>query len=73
MNAAYVEKTSNYRRPEKFDDQATSVVVNTELAGLGDGGGLRRFMTEFDKRMDRISASPGKRMYVSKIPTCLSK
>ncbi|KAL5110742.1 Hexokinase [Taenia crassiceps] len=59
VNAVYQEKISNIRRDETFDDDAKSVLINTELGGFGDGGCLKRFITEFDKRVDRISTAPG--------------
>ncbi|CDS42209.1 hexokinase [Echinococcus multilocularis] len=59
VNAVYQERISNIRRDETFDEDAKSVLINTELGGFGDGGCLRRFITEFDKRLDRISTAPG--------------
>nr|CDS17181.1 hexokinase [Echinococcus granulosus] len=59
VNAVYQERISNIRRDETFDEDAKSVLINTELGGFGDGGCLKRFITEFDKRLDRISTAPG--------------
>ncbi len=63
INAAYLEKISNDRREECFDEGARNVIMNMELAGFGDGGCLKRFMTEVDKRVDRVSVTPGARTY----------
>uniref|UniRef100_A0A5K3EPP8 Phosphotransferase n=1 Tax=Mesocestoides corti TaxID=53468 RepID=A0A5K3EPP8_MESCO len=59
VNASYLERISNIRRDDRFDEDARSVILNMELAGFGDGGCLRRFLTEFDKRVDRVSNAPG--------------
>ncbi|VDN13869.1 unnamed protein product, partial [Dibothriocephalus latus] len=68
VNAAYVEDLSNFKRDEKFDDNAKFVVINTELSGLGECGSLRRFFTEFDRRLDRLSANPGYQTYGTSDP-----
>ncbi|KAM7537878.1 hypothetical protein Aperf_G00000076650 [Anoplocephala perfoliata] len=63
VNAVYEEKISNILREETFEEDATTILIATELAGFGDGGALKRFTTEFDKRLDRISEAPGQQTY----------
>ncbi|BHF63765.1 hypothetical protein SprV_0200676000 [Sparganum proliferum] len=70
VNAAYVEDISNFKRDEKFDDNAKFVVINTELSGLGECGSLRRFVTEFDRRLDRLSANPGYQIFEKFVASC---